>query len=375
MNIGIDITSTIYQRGVSRYTFNLAKNLALEPNIQLSLFASSLRQKKFLKKISASIPHQEQAILPLPQGVLSKLWQVNLNPVSKYLKNLDIFHSWDWIQPPDKNIPIVSTIHDLAILKFPKTAHQKILKFHHQSWQKLRENKSHIIAVSRSTKKDIIELLGFPSYLVHVVHEALPEEFKKISDNVTEEIAQETKDRLKLNHPYILFVGTREPRKNLLRLIEAWQPLAKDYQLIIAGDSGWDDSENSSKQFSHQPRFLGKVSDQELSILYSLASCFAYPSLYEGFGLPILESFYLGTPVLTSNNSGMLEVAGNAAEFIDPQSVSAITNGLKKILNETKAERYKRMQRMIIRQQMFSWQKVAKETIKVYQQAVRDFNP
>ncbi len=377
MKIGIDITPAIYHRGVSRYTVNLAKNLNKEMGTTVSLFASSLRQGENLRKIAKNIlgylPDDLVKILPYPQKMLEKMWQFGLNPVSRHLKNLDVFHSWDWLQPPDKNLPIVSTIHDLAILKFPETAHPAILKSHKKSWEKLKENKSHIITVSRATKKDVMDLLGYPSYMVHVVHEALPEEFKEVSDKITEEIALSFKNKLKLDKPYILFVGTREPRKNLLRLIEAWQPLADDYELIIAGNEGWDQIEEKSKKFKHEPRFLGRVSDKELSVLYSYASVFAYPSLYEGFGLPILESFYLGTPVLTSNNSGMIEVAGNAAELIDPNSPADITKGLKKILNETEAEQQKRLQRMIIRQQMFSWPKVAKETLVVYKRAIEDF--
>jgi len=378
MNIGIDITPAIYHRGVSRYTVNLAKNLAKENSISLSLFGSSLREQSYLKEVSedisnASVNKLRKKILPLPQKVLGKMWQFGINPISKHLKNLDVFHSWDWLQPPDKNIPVVSTVHDLAILKFPETAHPKILKSHERSWAKLKENKSHIIAVSRTTKKDIMEFLGYPSYMIHVVHEALPEEFKIVSDSITEEIAQSVKEKLELNKPYILFVGTREPRKNLLNLVEAWQPLSKDFELIIAGNAGWDNIEEESKKFEYQPKFLGRVSDKELSVLYSYASVFAYPSLYEGFGLPILESFYLGTPVLTSNNSGMMEVAGNAAELIDPNSPADITKGLKKILSENKEEQQKRLQRMIIRQQMFDWRKVTKETIDVYKRAIEDF--
>lgn len=377
MKIGIDITPAIYNRGVSRYTVNLAKYLAKEPGIEISFFGSSFSKVEYLKNISNEIlknkPFSQRKILSIPQKILEKMWQLGFYPVSKFLKNIDLFHSWDWMQPPDKSFPIVSTIHDLAILKYPETAHPKILHSHKRSWEILKKNKSHIIAVSRATKKDIMDLLGYPSYMVHVIHEALPEEFKQVSDAITEEIALEIKKQLGLNKPYILFVGTREPRKNLLKLIEAWQPLADNYELIIAGSEGWDQIEEKSKRFKYEPRFLGKVSDRELSVLYSFASVFAYPSIYEGFGLPILESFYLGTPVLTSNSSGMLEVAGNAAELIDPNSVADITKGLNTILNETEPEQQKRMQRMIIRQQMFDWKKVAQETVAVYKKAIEDF--
>lgn len=374
MNIGIDFTSVIYKRGVSRYTQNLARELAKLPEISLTLFGYSLRQKNILQNSANKIPNARTKFLQLPIKAIEKLWQYGVKPISGYIPNLDIFHSWDWIQPPDKNIPIVSTIHDLAMLKFPETAHPKILKAHERSWGKLKANNSHIIAVSQSTKKDVVRLLGYPSYMVHVVHEAVPQEFIEISNSITEEQEAKIITKLVINKPYIFFVGTREPRKNLISLIKAWQPLAADYDLIIAGDTGWDKTESEENNFKYQPRFLGRVTDYELSVLYANASVFAFPSFYEGFGLPILESFHHGTPVVTSNNSGMREVAGNAAELIDPDDVKSITKGLQKILNENSDDQKKRLQRMIIRQQMFNWEVTAKETLAVYKQAIQDFN-
>lgn len=373
MHVGIDFTSVIYGRGVSRYTHNLARSLAQQSEIDLTLFGYSLRQKDVLEKQAKKIPSAKTKFLQLPTSAVEKLWQFGLKPVSSYIPNLDVFHSWDWLQPPDKNIPIVSTIHDLAMLKFPETAHPKILKAHENSWKKLKKHRSHIIAVSQATKNDIVSLLGYPAYMVHVVHEAVPEEFIRSADSVTEEQETLIKEKLVLNRPYIFFVGTREPRKNLLRLIEAWQPLASEYDLLIAGDSGWDNSDEAASKYKYQPRFLGRITDKALSVLYANAEVFAFPSLYEGFGLPILESFHHGTPVVTSNNSGMLEVAGNAAELVDPESAESITQGLQKILNETAEAQKKRLQRMIIRQQMFKWETTAKETIEVYKQAIREF--
>ena len=379
MHVGIDFTSVIYGRGVSRYTQNLAQALAQNPEVQLSLFGYSLRQKdslyKAASKVTQAINNSPVAtkFLQLPTFAIEKLWQLGFKPVSKEIRNMDVFHSWDWMQPPDKNIPIVSTIHDLAILKFPETAHPKILAAHETSWKILKQNRSHIIAVSQATKTDVVKLLGYPAYMVHVVHEALPEEFIYAANSLTEEQEEKIKEKLVLNRPYIFFVGTREPRKNLKRLIEAWQPLAPQYDLIIAGDLGWDNSDSAATEFKYQPRFLGRITDKALSVLYANAEVFAFPSLYEGFGLPILESFHHGTPVVTSNCSGMAEVAGNAAELVDPESVESITQGLQKVLQENVAEQQKRLQRMIIRQQMFNWDKTARETIAVYKQAIQDF--
>jgi len=140
--------------------------------------------------------------------------------------------------------------------------------------------------------------------------------------------------------------------------------------LIVVGEKGWD---SSHKIDSKHLRFLGRVSDKQLSVLYAEAEAFAYPSLYEGFGLPILEAFHHGTPVITSDLSAMIEVSGNAAILVNPTSTEAIREGLNTILNENCLQQQQRLQRMIIRKQMFSWHKVAEQTIKVYQKAIDDF--
>lgn len=374
MNIGVDISSLVYDRGVSRYTANLVRSLAADPSLNLYLYGSSLRQEAYLKRQLKVLTSDAKArvnvkIQKLPPSLLTKFWDFGFNPVNKLFPKLDVFHSWDWIQPPDKNLPLVSTIHDLAILKFPETAHQEILKRHQKSWATLKKRNAQIIAVSQATKKDIIDLLDIPATQITVVHEALPQETIKVAEKLTDEKYEEIRIRLKLNRPYLFFVGTREPRKNLLRLIEAWQALANDYDLIIAGAEGWDKSDQESTKFEYQPRFLGKVSDQELVVLYSEAKCFVYPSLYEGFGLPILEAFSFGTPVVTSNISSMPEVAGNAAVLVNPLKTDDILAGIKTILNENKEQEQRRLQKMIIRLQVFSWDKVAAQTKQVYLKA------
>lgn len=373
MKVGIDFSSIIYERGVSRYTNNLILAVHQNKNVQLSLYASSFRQKDTLNNYLTThkLNSLPQLVQSYPPSVLSWLWRLGFNPLSSQLPNLDVFHSWDWLQPPDQNLPLVSTIHDLAMLRFPETAHPQILKMHQRSWQVLKQRKAQIIAVSQATRRDIIELLGFPPDDVHVVYEALPNETKNIAQAISEEQAESIKHRYQLHQKYILFVGTREPRKNLERLIQAWLPLANEYQLLIAGENGWDQSDAWLKKAPpNQLKFLGKVDDYVLSMLYAEAELLAYPSLYEGFGLPILEAFHHGTPVVTSISSAMPEVAGNAAVLVDPHSIDSITQGMKTILQESPEQQRTRLQKMIIRLHSFSWERVASETIKVYQRAI-----
>jgi len=378
MNVGIDVTSLLYSRGVSRYTANLVRALLSQPSLELSLYGTTLRQKNLLKKLVTEIAplnrFTQLEIHQIPTQLQDILWNtLGLHPVAAQLPGIEVFHSWDWIQPPDRNVPIVSTIHDLAILRYPDTAHPQIVSMHQKAWKRLRQTKAEIIAVSRSTKKDIVELLDIPAERVHVIYEALPVEMKQVSEALTDEKYKFIQTKLKLTQPYILFVGTREPRKNVARLIQAWAPLANELQLIIAGEQGWDETSSPALRKSltnPKLRFLGRVSDVELAVLYGEATLFAYPCLYEGFGLPILEAFYHGAPVLTSNVSAMVEVAGNAAELVDPFAIDSINQGIINILNENMTQQQRRMQQMIIRLQMFDWNRVVKSTLAVYQQAI-----
>ncbi len=376
MKVGIDITSIIYGRGVSRYTSNLVSQLAQRKDVDLVLYGSSLRQveklQKFAKKINSERVFARNDIPSVfqkyPPTVIDFLWNtLHTNKIKSLMPSVTVFHSWDWLQPPDKNIALVSTIHDLAILKFPETVHPKILKQHQQSWKRLKENDAEIIAVSQATKKDCVELLGFKPERVHVIYEALPKEVIQVAEDLSEENYEKIKKNLMLDKPYILFVGTREPRKNLLRLIEAWQEI-DDVELLIAGEEGWDGSDGKLKG-SKKARFLGRVSDKELTVLYSEAEVFVYPSLYEGFGLPVLEAFYHGVPVVTSDVAALPEVAGNAAELVDPLSVESIRKGIQKVLKEDREAEQKRMQRMIIRLQLFNWRRAADETSRIYRLA------
>lgn len=377
MKVGIDVTSLLYSRGVSRYTANLVQALTQLSGVDLSLYGSTLRQQAQLKKLAQNVaPRARTVIQPYPPTLQNFLWNwLKVNPISQSLPGIDVFHSWDWLQPPDKNIPIVSTIHDLAILRYPETAHPRILNMHQQAWRQLKATQAEIIAVSRSTKKDIVELLEIDPRRVHVIYEALPVEIRTVSEQLTEETYQQLQQSLALPEHYLLFVGTREPRKNLKRLIEAWLPMADQVHLVIAGQRGWDETTSPAlkKALTHPHlHFLGYVSDQALAVLYGEAEVFVYPCVYEGFGLPILEAFYHGTPVVTANVSAMVEVAGNAAELVDPLSVESIRQGIVSVLNEEVEAQRKRLQRMVIRLQMFDWSRIAKETKAVYQTAIEE---
>ncbi len=368
LNVTIDISPIVYRRGVSLYTTNLIEALLRQDSVNVSVFGSSLRQTPLLQKfVREHSKLKRSKLLPFPPSIWPHLWYTLHWPqIELMTTKTDVFHAWEELIPPTQKTPVVATIHDLAILKFPETAHPSTLAKHTAAWDQLKKTDSHVIAVSQATKKDVIELLHFKPEKVHLVYEALPQEHQQ-------EVSSTDQQKILQNHglpsSYILFVGALEPRKNISNLIKAWQPLQNDVGLVIAGAQQWGvELDQSVKNLF----FLGRVGNKTLTTLFQHASVFAYPSLYEGFGLPILEAFSYGVAVLTSNNSAMSEISGNAAVLIDPREVDSIHHGLVRLLNENSAQREYRRKAMKLQLQLFNWDTTAQKTVKVYQKAVID---
>ena len=360
MKIGIDISQLAFPgSGSAVYTENLVKNLLKSQENEYVLFFSSLRQsppKEFKSKN-----------FKLPPLLLEQLWnRLHLLPIEKLIGKVDVFHTSDWLEPPAR-CPKVTTIHDLIIYKYPETfqrrgGHDIVANLKRKlAW--VKKESALIIAVSESTKQDIIEILKIPAKKIRVIHEACNTEFTEKSAEDTEKI----KKKYGIKGDYLLAVGTLEPRKNLKRVIEAFKIVqsakCKAQSLVIAGKFGWGNQQSAIK-------FLGYVPQEDLPALYSGAQVFVYPSLYEGFGLPILEAMACGCPVVTSNVSSMPEIAGEAAVLVNPEKVEDIARGIKEVIGD-KEIRDKLVKKGIERAKQFSWEKTARETIKIYQEARR----
>jgi len=226
LTVGFDISSIPYNRGVSRYTANLLRALAKKKQVHIRTIGASFRQQSELRSFMKSdLPGVPYKILPHPVKIMDIVWnRLHVMSPEWFLGDLDIFHSWE-MQPPLKKAKLVSTIHDLAMLRFPKTADPYVLAMNERSWKHIRKEAKAVIAVSEATKKDIVEFLQIEPERVFVVHEALPAEAKQ---RVTSTRRKEVLEFYSLNKPYIFFIGTLEPRKNLKRLIEAWKPMKKE---------------------------------------------------------------------------------------------------------------------------------------------------
>lgn len=265
-----------------------------------------------------------------------------------------------------KNIPMVLTIHDLVYRKHPET-----MKFSGYLLERLllpasAKRAAHIITDSEASKKDLINELNIPTEKISVIHLGyhIPAKLKNDFDL----------SAIGIDKPYVLFLGSIEPRKNAERLVEAYLNLPKSlqnsHQLILAGGKGWK-SEALLKKIKHlhNVRHLGYLKDNEVFALLQNATCFAFPSIYEGFGLPILEAMSMGTPVLTSQDPACVEVSGNAALLVDPFSTQSISEGLQEIL-ENKSLREDLRSKGFENIKRFSWDEAATKHLAVFEQVI-----
>lgn len=310
-----------------------------------------------------------------------KLWTQFALPLRLYInKNRpDVFFSPGHYAPRFSPLPQVISIMDLAFFHFPEYFTRKDLA-QLKSWTEYSVRKADaIITISHASKDDIIKQYTIPEEKIYVVYPGI-----KVGMNLQHSVfvMNELKAKYSLTDKYILFVGTLQPRKNISRLIEAFSILSKkrafsDIELVIVGKKGWSYEEilQAPKKFavSDRVKFLDFVPDDDLPFLYQHAQCFVLPSLYEGFGLPVLEAMKYNCPVITSNVSSLPEAGGDAAVYIDPLSVSDIAEKLEKVLSDRDL-RNTMIERGRKQIQKFSWEKAAKETLKilekVYQQKV-----
>lgn len=275
--------------------------------------------------------------------------------------------------PVRTNFPFVLTVHDVAVLRFPQLFHPWHGRYARFVLPRVARRARAVLTGSSATKQDLVNLLGVPADRVTVTPYGLHPTIRPIPKESARAMA--VRARYALPERFVLTVGTIEPRKNLKRLIEAIRqvtarPDGKDAVLIHAGPPGWlaTDLPKVTRE-NGCVRFLGHVNTEELAVLYNLAHCCAYPSLWEGFGFPVLEAMAAGCPVLTSRVSSLPEVAGDAAVLVDPTSTEEIAHGLARLWTDD-ALRTDLALRGIERARAFSWERTAVQTIAVYNAAL-----
>ena len=369
MRIGLDATPAVRQGGgIGRYARELLMALGqLERPHNFRLFAASTRPLPY--PLPDLPPNFSFRRLPFHDIWLARAWhRIKLPlPVELILGPLDLFHALDFALPPvQRGLPTLLTVHDLSFVRDPESAAPALRRFLEQVVPRSIRRASHVLADSASTRDDILQLYPVPANKVEVLYPGVDARFRRIDDTAP------VRARYQLGEAsFILSVSTLQPRKNYVRMVQAFARLPHpDLRLVIAGGRGWlyEDifSEVRRLGLENRVHFLGFVKDSDLPALFSAARAFAYPSLYEGFGLPILEAMACGTPVLTSSVSCLPEIAGGAALLVSPLDVDAIAAGLNRLLTDSRL-RSELISSGHARAAKFTWDSSARQLVSIYE--------
>lgn len=320
---------------------------------------------------NGTAPAGMRAVPPVGPLRPTSLWLQAAVPRAARRDGFDLFHFTNSTAPVFASAPYVVTIHDLSLVRHPETHPLRRRAIQRTLLGRTARGARRVIAVSEATARDVVDLLGVPRERVAVTPLASAAGFRPVVDA---ERLGAVRARYGLEGPVVLYVGNVEPRKNLVRLVDAFERVgAAGTTLAIAGGLAWMSGEVERRVAGYRGpgrvRLLGYVADEDLPALYSVATVAAYVSIWEGFGLPVLEAMACGTPVVGSRVPAIEEVAGGAARLVDPYSVEEIAGGLAAVLSSG-AERARLSAAGLARAAEFSWQETARRTLEVYREAV-----
>jgi glycosyltransferase involved in cell wall biosynthesis len=377
MSICLDVSAAVHRRaGLGRYAESLTRALvdaarSTAPNAGHTPYALFYNRERGIRPLAGleHLPTHTVALGYKPWRMLVWMGQLARVGFDRLLPEVDLFHATEHLLLPLRAIPTVLTVHDLIFRHLPE--HHKALNRWYLNWTMplYCRRADHIIAISDCTRRDLITAYDVPADKITVVHEAAAPRFRRQSPETVEAV----RERYGLPERYLLFVGTIEPRKNLTRLLMAFERAYAEGlsdALVIVGGQGWL-CDDFFARWEQSPAydavlFPGYVPDADLPAIYAGAQALAFPSLYEGFGLPVLEAMACGTPVACSDVSSLPEVAGEAALYFDPYDAEAIFDSLRRLLSSDDLRHHLR-HRGLERAAGFSWQQVAVETKAVYE--------
>lgn len=351
--------------GVSVYTRQL---LAAMPDA-----APRHQYLAYVGKDAPSIAGIHEALAPVPtQRPLVRIpWEQIVLPVQVALDGVEVIHGTVNVIPWATRLPTVVTVHDLAFMRHPERFPAAKARYLRTAVEWSVRRASHVIAVSGHTKHDVIEFFGAPEDRVTVVYSGVDRSFRPFDDYVGDRLRRKRTG----GRPYVLYVGTLEPRKNLDVLLRAFasarQEAGLEHVLVLVGARGWMDEElfrlTRELRLEDHVLFTGYVPPEELPGWYNSADLFAYPSAYEGFGLPLLEAMACGVPVVTTASSALVEIAGDACITVEPGSEEALRMALLRVLSDRTLACALR-DAGLERAAMFSWEQAARQTVDVYEQ-------
>ena len=297
-------------------------------------------------------------------------WEQFFAPLLMHAIGADLFHGMLNVAPFASPVPTLITVHDLAFIRFPQTFRSYNRTYLDFATRISARKAAHIFAVSEHTKREVAGLIGVPEERITVTYDAPREHFRP-PETATLEAFRRIKN---LPEQFILYVGTLEPRKNIITLLEAYDHILKEGRtipLVIGGGKGWmyEPVFRRLEELGLQDRvrFAGYLDEEDLPLWYAAASVFVFPSIYEGFGMPPLEAMACGTPVVTSNSSSLPEVVGEAGVMVSPHDAEGFAKAIMRLLDDADLAADLR-ERGIAQAQRFTWKQAAERTLAVYKQ-------
>ena len=373
MNIGIDYTAALKQSGgIGRYTRGLVTTLAgLDRQNCYRLLLAADAPPAGLAPFSA-YPNFSYKRYPLAERWMTIAWhRLDLPlPVEWFAGSVDLFHSPNFILPPVRRAKTLLTVHDLSFIRHPQGAVDKLRRWLERVVPASLARADHILADSESTRRDLADIFKVDPASVTVVGAGVEERFRPVTDPAALE-AVRRRYRLPAGEKIILGLGTLEPRKNFTGLIRAFSqsPVRESHHLAIAGGKGWlyEDifAAAAASPAAGRIHLLGFVADDDLPVLYSLADLFAYPSHYEGFGIPVIEAMACGTPVVCAHNSCLPEVAGQAALQVTAADTPALAEALHRLAAD-EVLRQAAITEGFRQARRFTWPAAAERLLAVY---------
>jgi len=381
MRVGIDYTAAVCQGGgIGRYTRNLIRSLAeLDAESQYTLLvAGGWGEGDGLGQWPTNFRVRS---VPLSERWMHILWQrLRLPlPVQVVTGSLDLFHSPDFVLPPVGRTPAVLTVHDLSFLRVPEHFVAGFREYLEGAVFRAVARARHILADSESTRRDVLELLHVAPDRVTVIYPGVESRFEPVLDRAR---LEQVRTRYRLPGRFILGLGTLQPRKNFQGLVDAFErllrdrgdePEVRDVHLVIVGGKGWMYEELvtgvEASGLSERVHFAGFAADGDLPAIYSLATIFAFPTWYEGFGIPVVEAMACGTPVVAADNSSLPEAVGEAGLMVNAADLDGLADALARLLaDEALRERLVAAGRDQARR--FLWQESARKLLAVYRSLV-----
>lgn len=367
----VDISAAVHSRaGLGRYSEELARSLIDAQPERFALFFNQGRGGRLPPSISSAIPYRHVQLGYKPWRMAIWLGQLARLSFNRLVPGATLFHSTEHLLMPLRDVPTVLTVHDLIYKLYP--AYHKRLNYWYLklSMPLYCRRAGAIIAVSQASKRDIVKHYDVEPSKIHVVYEAASSHFRP---SPPARVAQ-VKQTYQLPEQFLIHLSTIEPRKNLNRLLDVLQALRRSFPnlcLVLAGGKGWlyDEffAKIEAKGLTDAVRPLGWVPDEDLPAVIAAAALAVQPSLYEGFGLPILEHMACGQVVAASSSSSHPEVGGDAAVYFDPTDEEEMIAVIRRLLTDQEEYRV-RQERSLEQAGQFSWQRAARETIAIYDQ-------